>query len=198
MDLEEMKNTWGEMSNEIDKQKKLTDKLIMMMTQEKYDKSLRKISVPETVGTVICFIAALLILFNFEKLDTWYLQLCGSIIIGILIVTPIMSLKSIKKMNSINISKNNIKQTIIEFNKGKKQFKFAQKSGFYMSYIMFLISIPVAGKLMSNKDLFLQDKGWLWFIPLGFLFVYLFSKIVFRFYNKSTSDAENLLKELDN
>jgi len=197
MDLEEMKNAWGDMSNEIDKQKKLTDKLIMMMTQEKYNKSLKKISVPETIGTVICFIMVLIILFNFEKLDTWYLQLSGLITLAILIVLPILSLRSIKKMNSINISKNNIKQTMLEFNKGKQQFKLAQKLGFYMGFVMLIVSLPVASKLMSNKDLFLEEKVWLWYIPFGFLFLYIFAKIVFKYYKRLTTDAENLLKNLE-
>jgi len=198
MDLEEMKNTWGEMSNEIDKQKKLTDKLIMMMTQEKYNKTLRRISIPETIGTVICYIMVLLILFNFEKLDTWYLQLCGVISIAILIILPILSLRSIKKMNTVNISKNNIKQTLIDFNKGKQQFRNVQKLGFYMSFIILIISLPVASKLMNNNNLFLDDKVWFWYVPFGVIGLFFFAKWVFKYYMKSTTDAENLLKELDN
>jgi len=198
MDLEEMKNTWGEMSTEIDKQKKLTDKLIMMMTKEKYNKTLRRISIPETIGTVICYITVLLILFNFEKLDTWYLQLSGLLSVAILIVLPILSLRSIKKMNTVNISKNNIKQTLIDFNKGKQQFKNVQKLGFYMSFIILIVSLPVAGKLMRNKDLFLEDTIWMWYIPFGVIGLFLFAKWVFKYYMSSTSEAENILKELDN
>jgi hypothetical protein len=198
MDLEEMKNTWGEMSNEIDKQKKLTDKLIMMMTQEKYNNTLRRISIPETIGTVICFAMVLLVIFNFEKLDTWYLQLSGLLSVATLIVLPILSLRSIKKMNSINISKNNIKQTMIDFNKGKKQFRSVQKIGFYMSFIILIVSLPVAGKLMNNKDLFLESTIWFWYVPFGVIGLYFFAKWVFKYYMSSTSEAENILKELDN
>lgn len=193
-----MKNTWGEMSNEIDKQKKLTDKLIMMMTQEKYNNTLRRISIPETIGTVICFAMVLLVIFNFEKLDTWYLQLSGLLSVATLIVLPILSLRSIKKMNSINISKNNIKQTMIDFNKGKKQFRSVQKIGFYMSFIILIVSLPVAGKLMNNKDLFLESTIWFWYVPFGVIGLYFFAKWVFKYYMSSTSEAENILKELDN
>lgn len=198
MDLEEMKNTWGEMSTEIDKQKKLTDKLIIMMTKEKYNKTLRRISIPETIGTVICYITVLLVLFNFEKLDTWYLQLSGVISLAILIVLPILSLRSIKTMNRIDISKNNIKQTLTDFNKGKQQFKNIQKLGFYMSFIILIVSLPVAGKLMGNKDLFLEDKIWMWYIPFGIIGLYLFAKWVFKYYMNSTSKAEKILNDLDN
>ncbi len=198
MDLDEMKITWGEMSNEIDKQKKLTDKLIIIMTQEKYNNTLKRISIPETIGTVICFVMVLLIVFNFDKLGTWYLQLSGLLSVAILIVLPILSLRSIKKMNSINISKNNIKQTMLEFNKGKQQFKLVQKLGFYMSFIMLIISLPVAGKLMNNKDLFLDEKVWLWYIPFGVIGLYFFAKWVFKYYMNSTSEAENILKDLEN
>lgn len=193
-----MKNTWEEMSSEIDKQKKLTDKLIMMMTKEKFNKTLRRISISETIGTVICYIMVFLILLNFEKLNTWYLQLSGVISIAILTILPILSLRSIKKMNTVNISKNNIKQTLIDFNKGKQQFKNVQKLGFYMSFIMLIISLPVAGKLMNNKDLFLDNKVWMWYIPFAVIGLYLFAKWVFKYYMSSTSEAEKILKELDN
>lgn len=193
-----MKRTWGEMSNEIDKQKKLTDKLIIIMTQQKYNNVLRGISIPETIGAVICFATVLFVAFNFNKLDTWYLQLSGLLSLIILIVLPVLSLRSIQKMNAINISKNNLKQTIIDFNKAKQQFNTVQKTGFYMSFIILIISLPVASKLLSNKDLFLEEKVWLWYIPFGFLFLYLFAKMVYKYYKKSTTNAENLLKELDN
>ena len=38
MELEEMKTLWGEMSMEIEKQKKLTDSLIIKMTQGRLQK----------------------------------------------------------------------------------------------------------------------------------------------------------------
>ncbi|RKM87681.1 hypothetical protein D7036_24890, partial [Aquimarina sp. BL5] len=60
MELEEMKEVWSEISGQLEKQKKLTDKMIIMMTQEQYRKKWNKIAYPEILGTIICFGMALL------------------------------------------------------------------------------------------------------------------------------------------
>ena len=70
MELEELRNEWQEMSKEIEKQKILTDKLIIDMTQKKYKNKLNSISIPETIGTVICFAAAIYIFINFSHLGS--------------------------------------------------------------------------------------------------------------------------------
>ena len=197
MELEEMKTLWEEMSKEMEKQKILTNKLIIKMTQERYNSRLRKISVPETVGAVICFTIVLFIIFNFGKLDTWYLMVGGIFIITYLLVLPVFVLKSIYKMQNINVSKKNFKQTLIDFTQGKKRFFLIQKIGIYLNFILIIISLPVAGKLMDGKDIFMDSNVWFWYIPVMVLFLILFSRWGYRHYSKTTTSAENLLKELE-
>ena len=67
-----MQQTWKEMSLELEKQKKLTTTIILKMTQEKYKNKFGTITIIESIGAVICFIAAIYILINFAKLDTWF------------------------------------------------------------------------------------------------------------------------------
>ena len=197
MDLEEIKNQWDKMSKDIKKQKILTDKLIIDMTQEKYNNKLKLISIPETIGTVICFAGAIYIFINFGKLDTWYMQLSGLFTALFCIILPILSLRSIFGMQKLDMSNNNYKQSIEKFAKSKKQFVLIQKVSFYLSFILVLVCLPVAGKLMNNKDLFLESKVWLWYIPFGFVFLYFISRWVFKKYKSATTSAENLLKELE-
>ncbi len=197
MELDEMKNQWDVMSKEIEKQKLLTDKLIMDMTQERYNNKLRSISIPETLGTIICFATAIYIIMNLSKLDTWYLLFSGIFMAAFCVVLPILSLKSIKGMQQINIKKDSYKQALLKFAKSRKQFMYVQKVSFYLSFILMVVSLPVAGKLMKNKDLFLESKGWLWYLPLGLIFLYFFSKWLFKRYKRTTGIAENLLKELE-
>ncbi|WP_298363336.1 hypothetical protein [uncultured Lutibacter sp.] len=197
MDLEEIKNQWDKMSKDIKKQKILTDKLIIDMTQEKYNNKLKLISIPETIGTVICFAGAIYIFINFGKLDTWYMQLSGLFTALFCIILPILSLRSIFGMQKLDMSNNNYKQSIEKFAKSKKQFVLIQKVSFYLSFILVLVCLPVAGKLMNNKDLFLESKVWLWYIPFGFVFLYVISRWVFKKYKRATTSAENLLKELE-
>jgi len=197
MELEEMKHQWDEMSEEIKKQKILTNKLIVDMTQEKFTNRLRKISVPESLASVICFLIALYVVLNFYKLDTWYLQLSGIFAVVFCVVLPILSLKSIYGMQKIIISTSNYKETIENFVKRKKQFVLVQKWSFYLSFVLVVVSLPVASKLMKGKDLFLESTVWLWYLPIGFLFLYFFSKWIFKHYKKTTKSAEELLKELE-
>lgn len=197
MELEEMRNEWQEMSKDLEKQQLLTDKLILDMTQEKYNNKLKSISIPETIGAVICILTAVYIVVSFNKLDAWYIQLSGLLTALFCIVLPIFSLKSILGMQKINMSTSNYKQTLESFAKSKKRFVLIQKISFYMSFILVIVSLPVAAKLLNGKDLFLESKVWLWYVPFGFLFVYLFSKWVFKQYKKTTNSAEKLLKELE-
>ena len=95
MELEEMKTLWGEMSIEIEKQKKLTDSLIIKMTQADYRNKISKILIPEAIGALVCFAGILFILINIQKLNNWYLLVCGITSALILFVLPLLSLKAV-------------------------------------------------------------------------------------------------------
>jgi hypothetical protein len=195
MQLEEMKTLWGEMSIEIEKQKKLTDSLIIRMTQADYRNKINKILIPEAISALVSFAGILFILINFQKLNTWYLLVCGLIVVLILSLLPILSIKAVWKIRSINISDNNYKQSLMEYSKGKMQFVFIQKLSFYMGAILMLVILPVMGKLISRMDFFKETSLWLSY-AIAFPFFYWFAKWVFSCYIKSTVDAENILKEL--
>lgn len=197
MELEEMRNEWQEMSKELEKQQLLTDKLIIDMTQEKYNNKLKSISIPETIGSVICLLTAIYIVVNFNKLDVWYLVVCGVFAVGYLIVLPIKSIGSIKKMQQVTIGDKTIEQTLINFSKRKKQFWMVQRIGFYLNFIFIVALLPVAGKIINNKDLFLENKLWYFYIPFMIVFLLVISKFGLKHYKKTTDSAEKLLKELD-
>src|SRR5450631_4237843 len=101
MELEEMKNLWEEMSIGIEKQKRITDSLIVKMTHISYRNKIIKILVPEIIGTFVCFAGAVFILIHFQKLGVWYLLVCGIISVLILFLLPVLSIKSIRKIRSI-------------------------------------------------------------------------------------------------
>ena len=197
MELDELRSEWQEMSNEIKKQKILTDKLIIDMTQERFNNRLKSISIPETIGTVVCFGVAILILLNFSKLNTWYLQLSGIFSILFYIVLPILSLRAIYGMKRINISQGNYRETLEQFAKNKMQFIQVQKWSYYLSFILVIVCLPVASKLMNGTDIFLESAVWLWYIPFGFVFLYFFSKWVFKKYKGASNSAERLLKDIE-
>ena len=66
MNVEDLQAIWTEMSEELDKQKKLTHEIIMQMTQQRYKSQLQKISNYEGLGAVLCFIIGIGMLANSE------------------------------------------------------------------------------------------------------------------------------------
>jgi hypothetical protein len=196
MEFEEMKSLWGEMSGKIEQQKKLTDSLIIKMTKSGYKNKIMKIFIPEMIGALVCFAGALYILFSFQKLDMWYLLVCGIVSVLILFLLPVLSFNAIHKIRSVNVLANNYKQSLLEYSKGKQQFVFVQKLSFYLGAVLFLAVLPVIGQLIAGKDLFIETRLWLWY-AIGYPFFYGFSKWVFRKYAKATAEAEEILKELE-
>ncbi|WP_103068173.1 hypothetical protein [Aquimarina sediminis] len=202
MELEEMQAVWSQMSNQIEKQKKLTDKMIIMMTQDQYRKKINKIAYPEIIGAIICYGTAILIITNFYKLDNWYTLLSGIITTCILLILPVLSLKSIHKMHKIDIATNNYKETLIAYNKGKKRFQLVTKMGFYLGFILLFAIMPVTTKILNNKDLFSPAPGKsIWplivAIPIAVVFFIAFARWVGKYYNRNMNSAESLFKELD-
>jgi hypothetical protein len=199
MELEKMKTLWQEMSEQIEEQKQLTDTLIMDMTQQKYTQKFNKITTYESIGAAICFITAILILVNFKKLDTWYLAGCGIFTLSYLLTLPILVLRSLKTIRSINISSASYKESIVGFAKAKKQLLLIQKLGMYVNFILFLAIIPVTSKLMGDKDIFMTG-GSLWkygFIAIVAIAMIFVSRWGYGCYKNITNSAENILKELE-
>jgi ABC-type transport system involved in cytochrome bd biosynthesis fused ATPase/permease subunit len=195
MELEEMKTLWEEMSVEVEKQKKLTDSLIIKMTRADYRNQLNKIMLPEAIGALVCFAGTVFILINLQKLNTWYLLACGVISALILVLLPVLSIKAIRKMRSVNISDNSYKQSLLEYTNGKIQFVFVQKLSFCLGAILMIVILPLMGQLIGGKDFFVTTRLW-YLYAIAFPFFYWFAKSVFKSYNKTSANAENILKEL--
>jgi hypothetical protein len=196
MELEEMKKLWVDMSAEREKQKILTDQMVQYMTKSNYQSKLKKIWVPEIVGTIVSIAAALLILMNMQQFNTWYLRGCGIISVFILVILPFLSIRSVHLLQSVNISGINYKETLHAYAKRKKGFVYVQKLAFILGALLMVVILPVMGKLIGGKDLF--TESWLW-IGYSILFVFFsfYARYVFRQYMKSVSEAEVILKELE-
>ena len=196
MEIEEMKTLWNEMSGEIEKQKKLTDQLIIKMIRTDYRNKIGKILIPETIGALICVAGSFFVLINLYKLDTWYLLACGIISVVILFILPGLSINSIRKLRSIHISDNNFRQSLFEYSGAKMKYVFTQKMSFYLGALLMLVFLPVMGKLVDGTDFF--KATWLWYYyVIGFPFFYWFARWVSKSYRKTILDAENIIKELE-
>jgi hypothetical protein len=196
MELEEMKSLWEEMTAEIEKQKKLTDQLILKMTHIHFRQKIYTILIPEAIGSLISVATIAFIFFRFEKLNTWYLQTAGIISALILAILPILSFRAIHKMLAVHISAQNYKVALSAWNKGRKRFVLVRKLGFYLGAILLALMLPVMVRLRDGKDVFLELRTWLSY-AIALPFFFFFAKWVFRKYFKIATDAENILRELE-
>ncbi|MGB5646492.1 hypothetical protein [Muriicola sp.] len=197
MELKELEILWSEMSQELNTQKKLTNELIMTMTQEKYSNKFQKISTYETIGGIICILAGIFILAKFSMLDTWYLQLCGLFTVIFLFLLPVLTLNSLRRIQKINVADMNLKETLVSFSKAKNQLLFLQRLGIYLSFILMFTILPVASKIMKGKDLFLDINVFYIYLPIMAIFLFFFARWGYSCYKSITNSAENILKELE-
>ena len=192
-----MQVQWGRMSNRLENQKTLNKELIMEMTQQRYSDRFSKLMNYEILGALICFSAALGIIIYFAKLDTWHLQLAGVFTIAYLTVLPALVLGAIQKIRRLNIARKSYKETLISFSKAKQQLLLVQRSGIILNFLFLLVCLPVAGKILSNKDILLFSNEWLWFVPVMGLFLFFFSRWGYSCYKSVTASAERIIKEID-
>lgn len=197
MNVEELQSVWTQMSVELENQKKLTHKIIMQMTQVRYTNQLQKIAKYEGAGAFVCFAAALYLLLNFAKLDSWYLQLCGAFTLLFLLVLPILVLRSIWKMKRVNIVKGTYVENLTAFSKARNHFLFLQRIGIGLGFVLMVTTLPVAGKILKGKDFFAANEAWYWYLPVMLGFLIIFSRWGYSKYKGITKSAENILMETE-
>jgi hypothetical protein len=199
MDIEELKAVWSVMSDQLEKQKKLTDKIILQMTQERYSRKFNKITMIESFGAFICFVTAIYLIVNFSKLDTWYLATCGFITLGFLLILPMLVLRSLSQIKNLNITEGTYKDTIVKYTRVKKNLLMQQQFGMYGGFVVFFTSLAVFSKMFSGEDIFLvqQEVGVYIFSAVVFVLLFIFARWGYKCYKSITSSAEHILKELE-
>ena len=199
MQLEEMKSMWKEMSHHVEKQNILTDKLIMHLTQERYNKRFNKLQIFESVGALICFAAAIFLFLNLERLDTWYLITFGVVTLLGLFLLPVVTLVKINRIKHLEISDGNYKDVLIKFHRRKKELMVTQKINTFLSIFLAIMILPVTSKIIKNRDLFSEEHiASLWiYISILLIFLFFVARWGLKGYRSVTSSAENILKELD-
>lgn len=199
MELEDMKTQWEAMSQRVAALELINDKKIMEITQLKYKNSFSKLTNYERGGAVICYLIGLFVLFNVTKLDTWYLLLCGVLVMAFLFILPFYSLKALRDISNLSVSKYNYKEMLQRYEILKKRTVSFQKKGVIASFVMLFVSIPVADRILNGNDFFLNEiKSSFWgAIVFGVVVVIFASKWGVGWYKKITNRAGSILKDLE-
>ncbi len=196
MELEEMRNTWQEMSKRIEKQEFLTNQVLEKMTNEGYNSKLKKIGIPEYIGTIICYIGAAYLIINFTKIEDTLIRVFALIAILLLFVLPIISLKSLRAMNIINISNKSYLKTIEDFGKRKIEFKKLQKLNVSLGFFLMLVTIPVLSAI-QGKDIGQVPNFWTLVVPIFVTFFAVFAVWVLRYYSRVLKSLEKELTDFE-
>ena len=196
MELDDFKNTWDEMGNQAKEKQNLNLKMFDKMNRTKFYSNLKKILLPELLGSIVCIGFAIFIAFNFDKLNSVSFKIAGAIAILLFILLPAISLLSIQQLyKSADISKSYI-DTLKDFAVQKIKFCKLQKLNFTLSYLLLATVIIISTRLFGRNEA--TGNSYFFIISFGFGYIVLlsFSKWVFKKYNKAIQQTEDLLNEL--
>ncbi len=197
MELDELKSSWETLSRKMEKQHQLNAKLIEQMTNHNYNHRLNNIARPEFAGSIICFIMAIALIWNFNALDTTLLRVFGGFCVLFLIVLPVLSIQSIRGLQSIQMRLSTYKDTLREFTIQRIRFQKIQKLNVIFSFIFMIAFAPVSVKLLAGKDISQNITLWLTILPFSLLVLYIVTKWVLSHYNHTLKRAEELLAEIE-
>tara|TARA_R100001369_G_scaffold78668_4_gene108417 strand:- start:180 stop:782 length:603 start_codon:yes stop_codon:yes gene_type:complete len=199
MELEEMQTVWSQMSDQLEQQQKLTDKIILDMTQQKFKNRFSTLSTYEIIGAIICFVVVVVIVLNLDKMNTWYLMMASILSILSLVIMPILSLRSLFGMKNLNLTTDSYKNTLVKFIKKKKQMLLVQQLVAVYSVVLMWLVVPVFMMAFNNKDFFQQEQstGVLIFYIVLTIAVLFFARWGYGCYKSITARAEADLQELE-
>jgi hypothetical protein len=197
MELEEMKAVWSDLSEQLEQQKKLTDEIILKMTQQQYRTKINKIFIPELIGTIICFGMGAILLFNLSKLDTTLTLSTGILTILILFALPVLSLGALRRLRSINVVSNTYQQTMQQYTRGIQQWQSIQQISLYISFVLMFVMVPPMLKIIKGKDLTIGPEDLLIYVPLAFIFFAFFTSYVYRCYRSVVRSTDQMLQDLE-
>lgn len=196
MELEEMKNIWEGMNKKIEKQELRTNHLVEKMQAQKYQSQLNKIRYSELLGAIICYLGALYLIFNFEKIEKTPEMVFAIITIGLLLILPVISLRYIRSMKNIKLSSKTYLETINDFGKRKIRFQKFQKLNVSLGLFVILTGIPVLSAI-RGKELSETAHFWTLIFPIAVIAFLGFAFWVLRSYNKAFKTTEQMLSDIN-
>jgi len=196
MELDDLKNTWNELSTQVNTQQHLNASIINEMTKHQYNTRLKKIAYPEIIGVFICLAGLVYVVLHFWELNTAFLQATGIVAILVLLLLSITSLLSLQRLNTAVDVNKTYAETLKDFATKKIQFYKLQKINVTLSYLLLVTIIVLFSKFFSNKDITGSKYFWIFSFSIGYIFLMFYSKWVAKFYRSTLRKAEDLLNDL--
>ncbi|MCY7292005.1 MAG: hypothetical protein LH615_07465 [Ferruginibacter sp.] len=197
MDLDDLKSDWKSISSQTGTHNMLTPKIIDQMISKKYNKAITKIKYPEYAGAIICMVGAGYIGFQFGKLNTVFLQATGITAMIVLVLITAITLVSMNRFHLVADVSKPYEASIKEFAFGKIRFLKLQKANVLLCYLLLVMVIVLLPKFLKGNDISTSKFYWTFSFSFCFIFLLWYSKWVKKYYNKTLTQAEELLKELE-
>ena len=196
MELEELKSKWFELDQQLEKQKVLTSEMILKMARHRSNSIFNPIVTFEKLGIAISSVMLVYIFSNFGKLNDW-LSLAGAVsTIIILIAGLVMSVILIKRIQEVDIVKNDYKETLLDVNRIKKFQYYSKWVSAFLAPILALSILPTLASTWFDKTLLYDlEEYWESLIP-GLLVIPVIWYFIGRFYAKKLMELNELLEDL--
>ena len=196
MELDDLKNTWNEIDNQVKGKQNFTIKIFDKMSNRKFHSKLYKIILPEILGSLICISSAFFIGFNFGKLNGATYQIIGLLGIFVFVIVTVISLLSLQNLIKVGDVGKPYVDTLQDFGTQKIKFYKLQKLNLRLSYLQLVIVVLLLPKFFEKSGI--TDSKYFYIFSFSFclIFLLIFSKWVMKSYNKTIRQTEDLLKEL--
>lgn len=195
MELDNLKNTWNEPIAQVHKPLNLNPEMLEKMNNKSYRSIMKKITLPEFMGSLVCLAAATFIAFNINNLDTSLLQGAGLLAIFLLVLLPIISILSTRQLSNTGNFNKPYAEALKAFASQKIRFIKLQNLNVSLSYLLLVTMIVLISKLLNGQDLSENKHFWIFAFTIGYIFLLFYSKWVEKHYRKTLEQAEELLAE---
>lgn len=197
MELEEMKNAWQEINVTNKKSTYLTNQFLEKMIDEKYNSKINKIGYSECISAVICFLAAIYLIINFDTIERPLIQIFALIAILLLFILPTISILSLRNLKKIDISSKTYLEAIEDFGKRKINFLKFQKLNISLGLFLIVIAIPVISAI-KGKNIDQVQSFWTIIFPIAIVFFLIFALWVLKSYRNILNETKKMLSEINN
>jgi hypothetical protein len=195
MELDDLKSIWNNPGNTASQQN-LTTEIIEQMTKKKYQSTIKRITYPEIIGSLICLAAVVFIILNFYQLDTVFLQSTGVLSILLLLMLAAISFLSLRQLTFTGNFDRPYAATLQTFASRKMIFYKLQKANVLLCYLLLVTVIILFSKFFAGNDITGSKYFWIFSFTMGYIFLLFFSKYVTRLYKGTLQQTEDLLQEL--
>ena len=196
MELDEMKSLWADLSLQVEKQDKIQKEILLQITKQKFRSKMNGIRIPEILGSLVCVAYAVYFLSRFGEIELWYNQVFALVTILIMIALPTASLTAIKGMQNIRIDSEKPAVLLEKFIKNKVRFWNVQRYGVFFGAVVMITILPPLYELNDSLSAISTPIFWMIYIPLGLVFLFIFSRWLLNKYKRVIESSEKMLQEL--